>query len=70
MRRKAFRKNIKKHLTTYMEYSDETLGFSEAWPLLIFGLSCMVLVTILTIFLYLKYIVFDRNSTNFAITNV
>ncbi|UJR21757.1 hypothetical protein I4U23_024832 [Adineta vaga] len=44
-----------------MKPSDKLLGFAEAWILLITGLSCIAIVAVVTILMYLKYIVFHKS---------
>jgi len=37
------------------------LGFTAAWPLLIVGVSCIALVSIVTIYMFIKYVEFQKS---------
>lgn len=43
-----------------MDRSDELLGFTKTWPLLTIGVSCIALVTIVTVSMYIKYLAFQK----------
>ncbi|CAF3774308.1 unnamed protein product [Rotaria socialis] len=39
----------------------EENGLVKAWPLLAVGLSCIALVSVVTITMYIKYVILNRN---------